>query len=197
MRNNSISSVYLAKCDLLHKLAIKNIYKSPKIEKLSFQFLLKNTKLNVSSNVEMNNQIKGILLLYTFLGLNSSIEYRSEKNVVDNYTQRNTNSYYAQKIELNNSQDIEKFLYFLFVENDFKKIAKFTVVNKLVNCSNSLNLTILLPLSLLSDSNEFCSFSAKDIPLKELNIQVSFTIKNTKNFNDNNFLVLAPFWHFG
>ena len=67
MRNNSISSVYLSKCDLLHKLAIKNIHKSPKIEKLSFQFLLKNTKLNVSSNVEMNNQIKGILLLYTFL----------------------------------------------------------------------------------------------------------------------------------
>jgi hypothetical protein len=197
MRNNSISSVYLSKCDLLHKLAIKNIHKSPKIEKVSFQFLLKNTKLNVSSNVEMNNQIKGILLLYTFLGLNSSIEYRSEKNVVDNYTQRNTNSYYAQKIELNNSQDIENFLYFLFVENDFKKIAKFTTVTKFVTSSNSLNLNILLPLSIFSDSNEFCSFSAKDIPLKELNIQLSFTIKNTKNLNENNFLVLSPLWHFG
>jgi len=88
MRNNSISSVYLSKCDLIHKFAINNINQCPEIDKVILQFSLKNLRDNSSSNIEMNNQIKGVLLLYVLLGLNSNIKYHSEKNVVDNYTKK-------------------------------------------------------------------------------------------------------------
>lgn len=197
MRNNYISSAYLSKCDLLHKLVINNINNCPEIDKISIQFSLKNIKENASSSTEMNTQIKGILVLYTLLGLNSLIEYHSEKNVIENYTKKSAHSYYTQKITLNKSADIENFLRFLFIENDFKNRAQFTSFKKLKTGCSSVSCNITLPLSAFSDLNEFCSLSVKDFSSKDLSIQLSFFIKNFKESDDSNLLVLSPFWHFG
>ena len=197
MRNNYISSVYLSKCDLLHKLVINNINNCPAIDKISIQFSLKNAKENTSSSTEMNTQIKGILILYTLLGLNSIIEYHSEKNVIENYTKKSANSYYTQKLTLKNSDDINKFLRFLFIENDFKNSATVTNFKKLKTGHSSVSCNFTLPLSAFADLNEFCSLSIKDFSAKDLNIQLSFFIKNFHYTEDSNLLVLSPFWHFG
>ncbi len=197
MRNNSISSVYLSKCDLIHKFAITNINKCPEIDKISLQFSLKNLRENSSSNIEMNNQIKGVLLMYVLLGLNSNIKYHSEKNVVDNYTKKNLSSYFSQNIILRNKNSIDKFLNFLFVENDFKSMARGIGFKKIKTGASSFSLTINIPLSVFNDLNEFCTFSVKDLSPKELTMQVSFFLKNVNDSNDLNALSLAPFWHFG
>ena len=197
MRNNSISSIYLSKCDLIHKFAITNINQCPEVDKVILQFSLKNLRENSSSNIEMNNQIKGVLMLYILLGLNSNIKYHSEKNVIDNYTKKNLSSYFSQNIILRNKNSIDKFLNFLFVENDFKSIASTVGFKKIKTGESSISLTINVPLSVFNDLNEFCTFSVKDLSPKDLTIQVSFFIKNLKNLSDKTVLSLVPFWHFG
>ncbi len=197
MRNNSISSVYLSKCDLIHKFAITNINQCPEVDKVILQFSLKNLRENSSSNIEMNNQIKGVLMLYILLGLNSNIKYHSEKNVIDNYTKKNLSSYFSQNIILRNRDSIDKFINFLFVENDFKSIASTVGFKKIKTGESSISLTINVPLSVFNDLNEFCTFSVKDLSPKDLTIQVSFFIKNLKNLSDKTVLSLVPFWHFG
>jgi hypothetical protein len=197
MRNNSISSVYLSKCDLIHKFAINNINQCPEIDKVILQFSLKNLRDNSSSNIEMNNQIKGVLLLYVLLGLNSNIKYHSEKNVVDNYTKKNLSSYFSQNIILRNKNSIDKFLNFLFVENDFKSIANTIGFKKIQTGLTSLSLTVDIPLSVFNDLNELCTFSVKDLSPKELTMQVSFFIKNVKDSDNLNAFSIVPFWHFG
>ncbi len=202
MRNNSISSVYLSKYDLINKLSISNINKCPQIEKITVQFSLKdftkNNKLEgLSTDAEMNNQIKGILLLYILFGINSTIQYHSEKNVVDNFSKKNIHSYYIEKMSIENQSDINKFINFLFIENDFKSFAKTSTLKKSNNGSSSLSLNLNIPLSVFNDLTEFCNFSAKDISAKELNMQISFVIKNSTELKDANIFVLSPFWHFG
>ncbi len=197
MRNNSISSVYLSKCDLIHKFAITNINQCPEVDKVILQFSLKNLRENSSSNIEMNNQIKGVLMLYILLGLNSNIKYHSEKNVIDNYTKKNLSSYFSQNIILRNKDSIDKFINFLFVENDFKSMASTIGFKKIKTGESSVSLTINIPLSVFNDLNEFCTFSVKDLSPKDLTIQVSFFIKNLKNLSDKTVLSLVPFWHFG
>ncbi len=197
MRNNSISSIYLSKCDLIHKFAITNINQCPEVDKVILQFSLKNLRENSSSNIEMNNQIKGVLMLYILLGLNSNIKYHSEKNVIDNYTKKNLSSYFSQNIILRNRDSIDKFINFLFVENDFKSIASTVGFKKIKTGESSISLTINVPLSVFNDLNEFCTFSVKDLSPKDLTIQVSFFIKNIKDLSDKTVLSLVPFWHFG
>jgi len=197
MRNNSISSIYLSKCDLIHKFAITNINQCPEVDKVILQFSLKNLRENSSSNIEMNNQIKGVLMLYILLGLNSNIKYHSEKNVIDNYTKKNLSSYFSQNIILRNRDSIDKFINFLFVENDFKSLASTIGFKKIKTGESSISLTINIPLSAFNDLNEFCTFSVKDLSPKDLTIQVSFFIKNLKNLSDKTVLSLVPFWHFG
>ncbi len=197
MRNNSISSIYLSKCDLIHKFAITNINQCPEVDKVILQFSLKNLRENSSSNIEMNNQIKGVLMLYILLGLNSNIKYHSEKNVIDNYTKKNLSSYFSQNIILRNRDSIDKFINFLFVENDFKSIASTVGFKKIKTGESSISLTINVPLSVFNDLNEFCTFSVKDLSPKDLTIQVSFFIKNVKDLSDKTVLSLVPFWHFG
>ncbi len=197
MRNNSISSVYLSKCDLIHKFAITNINQCPEVEKVIVKFSLKNLRENSSSNIEMNNQIKGIVMLYILLGLNSNIKYHSEKNVVDNYTKKNLSSYFTQNIILRNKNSIDKFLNFLFVENDFKSMANVTEFKKIKTGESSLSLNITIPLSVFNDLNEFCTFSVKDLSPKDLTMDISFFIKNVKDSSNVNIMSLVPFWHFG
>ncbi len=197
MRNNSISSIYLSKCDLIHKFAITNINQCPEVDKVILQFSLKNLRENSSSNIEMNNQIKGVLMLYILLGLNSNIKYHSEKNVIDNYTKKNLSSYFSQNIILRNRDSIDKFINFLFVENDFKSMASTIGFKKIKTGESSVSLTINIPLSVFNDLNEFCTFSVKDLSPKDLTIQVSFFIKNVKDLSDKTVLSLVPFWHFG
>lgn len=197
MQNNSISTRYLTKCDLVHKLTNNNISNCPDIEKISLQFSLKNTKENASSSMEMNTQIKGMLILYTLLGLNSVIQYHSEKNAIENYTKKSANSYYTQNISLAKTNDIEHFLRFLFIENDFKNSAAFTGLKILNSGKSSVSCNITLPLSVFTDLNEFCGLSVKDIAAKDFTIQVTFFVKNVKDSEDLNLLVLSPFWHFG
>jgi len=202
MRNNSISSAYLSKYDLINKLSISNINKCPQIEKITIQFSLKDLNKNVkaeglSTDAEMNNQIKGILLMYILFGINSTIQYHSEKNVVDNFSKKNIHSYYIEKMSIENQSDINKFINFLFIENDFKSFAKTSTLKKSNNGSSSLSLNLNIPLSVFNDLTEFCNFSAKDISAKELNMQLSFVIKNSNELKDTNIFVLSPFWHFG
>jgi len=202
MRNNSISSAYLSKYDLINKLSISNINKCPQIEKITIQFSLKDLNKNVkaeglSTDAEMNNQIKGILLMYILFGINSTIQYHSEKNVVDNFSKKNVHSYYIEKMSIENQSDINKFINFLFVENDFKSFAKTSTLKKSNNGFSSLSLNLNIPLSVFNDLTEFCNFSAKDISAKELNMQISFVIKNSNELKDANIFVLSPFWHFG
>ncbi len=202
MRNNSISSAYLSKYDLINKLAISNINKCPKIEKITFQFSLKDFNKNnkvegLSNDAEMNNQIKGILLLYILFGINSNIQYHSEKNVVDNFSKKNIHSYYVQKMSIENQLDINKFINFLFIENDFKSFTKSSTLKKSKNGVSSLSLNLTIPLSIFNDLTEFCNFSAKDISAKELNLHISFVVKNANELKNANVGVLSPFWHFG
>ena len=202
MRNNSISSSYLSKYDLINKLSISNINKCPKIDKITAQFSLKDLNKNIkaeglSTDAEMNNQIKGVLLMYILFGTNSTIQYHSEKNVVDNFSKKNVHSYYIEKMTIENQSDINKFINFLFIENDFKSFAKVTTLKKSNNGASNLSLNLNIPLSVFNDLTEFCNFSAKDISAKELNIQLSFVIKNSNELKDANIFVLSPFWHFG
>ncbi len=202
MRNNSISSTYLSRYDLINKLSISNINKCPKIEKVNIQFSLKDFNKNVkvdglSTDTEMNYQIKGILLMYILFGINSTIQYHSEKNVVDNFSKKNIHSYYIEKMSIDNQSDINKFLNFLFLENDFKSFAKMSILKKSNNGSGSLSLNLNIPLSVFNDLTEFCNFSAKDISAKELNMQISFVINNSNELKDTNIFSIAPFWHFG
>lgn len=197
MRNNSLSALYLSKCDLVHKLALTNVNECPTLDKLSLQFSLKTNKDNLSSSTEMNTQIKGILLMYTLLGLNSKLDYHSEKNVIENLSKKNTSSYYIQKVTLKNSTDIENFLKVLFVENGFKKPAQTVKFKKIKTGVTSVNYTIVLPLSTFFEVNELCDTVIKDISTKELTLQLCFFFKNCKNVDDFNFSVLSPFWHFG
>jgi hypothetical protein len=201
MRNNSISSVYLSKYDLINKLSITNINKCPEIDKITIQFSLKDFNKNkiegLSNDAEMNYQIKGILLLYILFGVNSTIQYHSEKNVIDNYSKKNIHSYYIQKMTIENPLDLNKFLNFLFIENDYKSFAKTSILKKSINGVCSLSLSIRTPLSVFNDLTEFCNFGAKDMSAKELNMQISFVVKNSDEFKDANPLVLSPFWHFG
>ena len=201
MRNNLISSAYLSRYDLINKLSITNINKCPKIEKITIQFSLKDFNKNkvegLSTDAEMNYQMKGILLLHTLFGVNSTIQYHSEKNVVDNFSKKNIHSYYIQKMAIENQSDINKFLNFLFVENDYKSFVKSSPLKKSKNGNSSLSLNTNIPLSVFNDLTEFCNFSAKDISAKELNMQISFVIKNSDEFKNADPLILFPFWHFG
>lgn len=197
LTNSSLSSLYLSKCDLINRLSINNLNNFPEINKIVVKFSLKHLNENASSITEMNTQIKGILLLYTLLGVNSFIEYHSEKNAVENFTKRDLHSYYIQKITLVNSKEIQKFIEFLFIENDFKNLAKLNNLKSLTLDSSSLSLSVNVPISIFNDSNEFCSFNVKDVSPKELNLEVNFFVKNLTHSNQANALILLPFWHFG
>lgn len=196
MYNNLILSNYLSKCDLIHKLAINNIYKCPEICKISILFSLKQLQNKAISKKEINIRIKSFLILYILLGINPIIEYNSEK-ITDYSVKKANTSFYTQRITLEHKNDINNFINFLFIENNFKRISKSVIVKKTKIEDSMLMVTMTLPLSVFTDAFEFCAADIIDLSAKELNVQVIFFLKNYTNLKESNFAIISPFWHFG
>jgi hypothetical protein len=196
MYTNLNSSNYLSKCDLIHKLAVNNIYKCPEISKISVLFSLKQLKNKSISRKEINIRIKGFLLLYIMFGLNPIIEYHSEK--IKDYSLKKANtSFYTQRISLDNKNDINNFIHFLFIENNLKTFSKSVIIKKTKIENSTLMVTMTFPLSTFTDIFEFCASDIIDFPAKELNVQVIFFLNNYTSLKESNFSIISPFWHFG
>ena len=195
--NNTVSSSYLNEYDLITKLLIEDLGKEPKIGKITVLFSLKqlNENENISTDSQ-NSQIKGVMILYVLFGLTSRVEFRSEKNIVENHLKKNIDSHYIEKLVLDQQDDIDNFIYFLFIENDFKERGIMSPITKSKNKNSTISLTLSAPLSAFMEGADFCNFGAQNLASKELSMTINFVISNTDKLKGGDIDLIWPFWLF-
>ena len=182
---------YLINCDITNKYSLKNIHNKPKLSKIVVHFSLKDFLFTNNSNTQMKAIFifEIIFFLFPFISINavqldkSSIQKRSE---------------FSLKIVLSNSEQINFFLNYLFIEN-FDKMEKkhLNFLNKKIEFLESKNLFSCYNLIFFgrsfSDCDEFLLSIFKDSKFKELEIKSSVLTKNflhSKNMLKNT----SMFW---
>lgn len=171
--------MYLSKLDFINKYYIKNVYTNLRPEKVIITYNL-NDSLK-THDLETNMQIKSVLLSSILLECNPQIKcliFKTGKDIDET-------SY--NKIILQKSKDVQKFLNYLFVSCDF------TFSNKVfADGTPDANFYIEVPAIIFPDIVEFCN-TTNNLDPKSFNLKLNFIFnKKLKNINIQN---LYPFWN--
>lgn len=199
-RNNYES--YISDCDLINKYNIKNVHQIPKLDKIVLELDMKDL-LNSYENSSKDQtdsvaQVKAFLILYIFMGLFPYI--KASKAVSSSGRLKTTNLQYSLKVVFRKKEEINNFLFSLFVENwqklsleDFKLFKNERAKSKV---EKTFVLNSLLPADCFFDINEFLSKSLTGVNSKNLKFRLNFSFNSFIGVKDRNKLIknLPFFW---
>jgi len=193
---------YISRCDLINKYNIKSVYEIPELDKIVLELdmkdLLNSYEIPSKDQTDSIAQVKAFSIVYMFMGLLPYI--RASKTVSSSGRAKTTNLQFSLKIVLRKRDEINNFLFSLFVENwhklileDFKlfknerfkaKVEKIFVLNSLV------------PADCFFDVNESLSKSLSGVNSKSLKFRLNFSFKSPIDLIDRNRLIknLPFFW---
>lgn len=202
-KNNFIKNQYLLDCDYINKYNLKSIYKKPSINSIVLEFNLKSilkaydfTQIS-EGNTEI--QTKSFLFLYLLTSFNPFIN--SNKLKVIKKSDKNEPSYSLKAI-YSNKEDLNNFLFSLFIENWHRLIrddlklfnSKILKANSYIT-NEKLVFNTTLPASSFYEMDELINV-IPNLNAREFDINLSFILE--KKFivhNHHNFLKNLPmFW---
>ena len=193
---------YISNCDLINKYNIKSVHQIPKLDKIVLELdmkdLLNSYEISSKDQTDSVAQVKAFLILYIFIGLFPYI--KASKAVSSSGRLKTTNLQYSLKVVLRRKEEINNFLFSLFVENwqklsleDFKLFKNERVKSK---AEKTFVLNTLLPADCFFDISEFLSKSLTGVNSKNLKFRLNFSFNSSINVKDRNKLIknLPFFW---
>ena len=110
---------YISNCDLINKYNVKSVHQIPKLDKIVLELdmkdLLNSYEISSKDQTDSVAQVKAFLILYIFIGLFPYI--KASKAVSSSGRLKTTNLQYSLKVVLRRKEEINNFLFSLFVEN--------------------------------------------------------------------------------
>lgn len=193
---------YISNCDLINKYNVKSVHQIPKLDKIVLELDMKDL-LNSYENSSKDQtdsvaQVKAFLILYIFIGLFPYI--KASKAVSSSGRLKTTNLQYSLKVVLRGKEEINKFLFSLFVENwqklsleDFKLFKNEKVKSEV---EKTFVLNSLLPADCFFDISEFLSKTLTGVNSKNLKFRLNFSFNSSIDVKDRNKLIknLPFFW---
>ncbi len=193
---------YISNCDLINKYNVKSVHQIPKLDKIVLELdmkdLLNSYEISSKDQTDSVAQVKAFLILYIFIGLFPYI--KASKAVSSSGRLKTTNLQYSLKVVLRRKEEINNFLFSLFVENwqklsleDFKLFKNERVKSK---AEKTFVLNTLLPADCFFDISEFLSKSLTGVNSKNLKFRLNFSFNSSINVKDLNKLIknLPFFW---
>jgi hypothetical protein len=152
---------YISNCDLINKYNVKSVHQIPKLDKIVLELdmkdLLNSYEISSKDQTDSVAQVKAFLILYIFIGLFPYI--KASKAVSSSGRLKTTNLQYSLKVVLRRKEEINNFLFSLFVENwqklsleDFKLFKNERVKSK---AEKTFVLNTLSPADCFFDISEF------------------------------------------
>jgi len=203
--NNSLSRYdyesYISNCDLINKYNIKNIHQIPKLDKIVLELdmkdLLNSYETVVKDQTDSVAQVKAFLILYVFMGMFPFI--KASKSISSSGRLKTTNQQYSLKIVLRTKEQLNSFLFSLFVENwqklsleDFRLFKNDRIKNA---AEKIFVLNSLVPGGCFFDINEFLSKSLSGLNSKNFKFRLNFSFNNFIDIkNRNNLIKNLPFF---
>jgi hypothetical protein len=203
--NNSLSRYdyesYISNCDLINKYNIKNIHQIPKLDKIVLELdlkdLLNSYETVVKDQTDSVAQVKAFLILYVFMGMFPFI--KASKSISSSGRLKTTNQQYSLKIVLRTKEQLNSFLFSLFVENwqklsleDFRLFKNDRIKNA---AEKTFVLNSLVPGGCFFDINEFLSKSLSGLNSKNFKFRLNFSFNNFIDIkNRNNLIKNLPFF---
>jgi ribosomal protein L5 len=193
---------YISNCDLINKYNIKNVHQVPKLDKIVLELDIKDllNSYDIPSKDQTDSviQIKSFLVLYVLIGLFPYI--RASKAVSSSGRLKITNLQFSLKVALRKKEEINNFLFSLFVENWQKLVLEDFKLFKSQKAKSEAKkvfvLNCLLPADCFFDISDFLSKSLNGINSKNLKFRLNFSFKNPTDVKDRNKLIknLPFFW---
>jgi len=193
---------YISNCDLINKYNVKSVHQIPKLDKIVLELdmkdLLNSYEISSKDQTDSVAQVKAFLILYIFIGLFPYI--KASKAVSSSGRLKTTNLQYSLKVVLRRKEEINNFLFSLFVENwqklsleDFKLFKNERVKSK---AEKTFVLNTLLPADCFFYISEFLSKSLTGVNSKNLKFRLNFSFNSSINVKDRNKLIknLPFFW---
>ncbi len=193
---------YISNCDLINKYNVKSVHQIPKLDKIVLELdmkdLLNSYEISSKDQTDSVAQVKAFLILYIFIGLFPYI--KASKAVSSSGRLKTTNLQYSLKVVLRRKEEINNFLFSLFVENwqklsleDFKLFKNERVKSK---AEKTFVLNTLLPADCFFDISEFLSKSLTGVNSRNLKFRLNFSFNSSINVKDRNKLIknLPFFW---
>lgn len=186
-KNFKMSSAhYLSNCDIINKYNIKNIYKQPKIKKITLRFFLKDL-LSASdfinkTDINTNIQVKSILFFYILFNSMPSISFQNIKT--GKYTKNKIEGDFILQLSLSDYNQMNSFLFNLFSENKFFiENSEFELFKKNFNKimeaeQKNVSYNFKIPGNLFFDINDFFTNKTQDVDLEKLLIDTSVIYSN-------------------
>jgi len=203
--NNSLSPFdyesFIFKFDFIYKLNIKNIYQISKLDKIVLELdlkdLLNSYETVVKDQTDSVAQVKAFLILYVFMGMFPFI--KASKSISSSGRLKTTNQQYSLKIVLRTKEQLNSFLFSLFVENwqklsleDFRLFKNDRIKNA---AEKIFVLNSLVPGGCFFDINEFLSKSLSGLNSKNFKFRLNFSFNNFIDIkNRNNLIKNLPFF---
>ena len=186
---------YISNCDLINKYNVKSVHQIPKLDKIVLELdmkdLLNSYEISSKDQTDSVAQVKAFLILYIFIGLFPYI--KASKAVSSSGRLKTTNLQYSLKVVLRMKEEINNFLFSLFVENwqklsleDFKLFKNERVKSK---AEKTFVLNTLLPVDCFFDISEFLSKSLTGVNSKNLKFRLNFSFNSPINVKDRNKLI--------
>ena len=192
---------YISNCDLINKYNIKNIHQIPKLDKIVLELdmkdLLNSYETVVKDQTDSVAQVKAFLILYVFMGMFPFI--KASKSISSSGRLKTTNQQYSLKIVLRTKEQLNSFLFSLFVENwqklsleDFRLFKNDRIKNA---AEKIFVLNSLVPGGCFFDINEFLSKSLSGLNSKNFKFRLNFSFNNFIDIkNRNNLIKNLPFF---
>ncbi len=194
---------YLLKLDLINKLQLKSVIHCPEVDRVIIQFSTKQFTNYIRPEVvsfekDLRNQINSVLFYNLCIGVNPKVHTYVEKSAVENNVTKASFRYFINKVVLRSRSDIDKFIFYLFVENNFIQEINSLEDLKLIEIkrpADGKTISIKLPVSfsIFNDLAEYCNFTLKDTSIKNLHFNITFRIKNCEYLNGSDFNTIFPF----
>ena len=183
---------YLSRCDLTSKFNISNVYNYPYIKKVVVELFLSD----LDSSFQIGYELKSFFFLYVMSGINPTIKYSSANLEILTKTNKNKNFCYVNKVFLENKKNIDTFINFLFIENDFKSQANHYKLKTPANL-DSTSFYIDVHLSIFKEFAELLGSHVQDISTKDTCIRINFVLKADSKIKGKYVKNIFPFWYFG
>jgi len=199
MYNQNISSLYLSNCDLINRGLVRDVNEIPKVDKIVIQLSSSQNKKseNTIASSDLNSHLKILLMFYFILGINPKISYHREKNLNYQADEKENDSSYSYKIILENALDIQKFIHYFLVENNFTNETISSNINFASVDDKVISLKVIIPSILEQDIEDIFNMNAKETSIKDLSLTVNFLV-NSKAMSETkikgDLYNIFPFW---
>jgi len=202
--NNSLSN-YLSTCDLINKYNFKSVYNSPKLKRVVIDFnifdFLSASDFKDKEQTDSTVQIQAATLLYILTGFVSYINFNKSLSSLKKLKLSENN--FSLKVTINDSREIDNFLFTLFVENWSKLLSEdFSFYKKPQKTSANFLSTktfvhsCVVPAGCFFELESFLSKTISGVNPKNFNFKINFLFKTPVNFKSSQNLIknLPYFW---